>query len=643
MNACARTVLVVDANAGLVTLIEKYLRRAGFHAEHALNGADGLARLSAHTPDLLLLDLNPGDMTGEQFLHALADRGQAVPFVVITGHGEERRAVEMMKRGALDYLMKDGTLLELLPAVVAQALEQHDRRRLLREAEAAYEHLRRQYELILHAAGEGICGLDTEGRITFINPAALRMLGYEAHELLGQDLTTLAERPPAGANGKVRDALATDTTFYSHDQIFWRKDGSCLPIEYTTTPIRAERRQVGSVFVFKDVSRRRALEEQVRQSQKLEAVGRLAGGVAHDFNNLLTVVSGYGDVLARNPSLDDRGREAVTEIKNASERAINLARQLLAFSRKQLLRPQPLDLNAVVGEIRKLIRRLVGDRISLAMKLAPGVSPVTADSGQIEQVILNLAVNGRDAMPGGGTLTITTANVRVGPTEAANHPGLRPGRYALLTVTDTGRGMDEATQARAFEPFFTTKGPGEGTGLGLAVVHGIVAQSGGHIAVQSEPGRGTTFRVLLPQLDAPVVNGKTENDVAPAGGAETILLVDDEDAHRGLAAQALQSYGYQVLAARDGAEAQQIAQHNGRFLHLMVADLVMPGIGGAELACRLAPVRPKMKVLYLSASSDHAAPRGNPDRPAPLLKKPFTPESLARKVREVLDCRSAVE
>jgi PAS domain S-box-containing protein len=639
MNASARTVLVVDANAGLVTLIEKYLRRAGFRAERALTGAAGLAWLTEHTTDLLLLDLNPGDMSGEQFLHVLESRGQSVPFVVVTGHGEERRAVEMMKRGALDYLMKDGTLLELLPAVVAQALEQHDRRRLLREAEAAYEHLRRQYELILHAAGEGICGLDTQGRITFINPAALRMLGYEASELLGQDLTTLAERPSSGENGKLRDALATDTTFCNPDHLFWRKDGSCMPIEYTTTPIRADGRPVGSVFVFKDISLRRALEEQVRQSQKLEAVGLLAGGVAHDFNNLLTVVSGYSDVLARNPTLDPRGKEAISEIKNASERAISLARQLLAFSRKQVLRPQPIDLNAVIGEINKLIRRLIGDRISLVTKLAAGLSPVTADCGQIEQVILNLAGNARDAMPEGGTLTITTANVTVGPKEAANQPGLRPGRYALLTATDTGRGMDPATQARVFEPFFTTKEPGEGTGLGLAVVHGIVTQSDGHITVQSEPGRGSTFRVLLPQTETSVATPEANGEATSAGGAETILLVDDEDSCRGLAAQALQSYGYEVLAARDGAEAQQMAQQTGRFVHLMVTDLDMPGIGGEELACRLAPVRPKMKVLYLSEPANGYGL----DNETPLLHKPFTPESLARKVREVLDCAAAVE
>ncbi|HEY1381123.1 MAG TPA: response regulator [Gemmataceae bacterium] len=651
MNTAPRTILVVDDNDRLADLIGKYLRREGFRTAVASDGATALDRLAATRsagtppPDLLLVNLKLPDMTGEQLLRTLDERNQSVPHVVLAEHGDEKRAAEQLRAGALDYLMKDGTLLELLPAVVRRAAEQIDRRKLLQEAEIAYEHLRRHYEMILYAAGEGICGLDLGGRITFVNPAALRMLGYELHELLGADLAALAERPVAGANGRVRDALAANTTFRSHDQVFWRKDGSCFPIEYTSTPIREDGRQIGSVFVFKDVTERRALEEQYRQSQKLEAVGRLAGGVAHDFNNLLTVVSGYSDLLANNSSLDQKAQEAVKEVQGASDRAIAVTRQLLAFSRKQMLHPRPLDLNGVITEINKLIRRLIGEDITLVTHLADGLAPVRADPGQLEQVILNLAVNARDAMPKGGTLTITTGEVKVDVTAAANQPGLRPGRYALLTVADTGHGMDAQTKARIFEPFFTTKESGKGTGLGLATVYGIVVQSGGHIDVSSELNRGTVFRVLWPQAAGPAKPGSAHDlDLSVRGGTETVLLVEDEDAVRGLAAKVLASYGYRVIEARDGAEAEQVGRRGGDYLHLMVTDVVMPGISGLELATRLEPVRPKMKVLFMSGYTDDAiVRRGVLAEDAAFLQKPFTPEVLARKVREVLDTPAADE
>jgi PAS domain S-box-containing protein len=639
MSTAPRTILVVDDNDRLAALVEKYLRREGFRTSVARDGAAALGHLAAKPVDLLLINLKLPDMTGEQVLRTLEGRNQVIPYVVLAEHGDERRAAEMLRAGALDYLMKDGTLLELLPPVVRRAAEHINRSKLLQEAEIAYEHLRRHYEMILHAAGEGICGLDVAGRITFVNPAALRLLGYELHELLGADLAALADRPVAGANGHVKDALAANTTFRSHDQAFWRKDGSSFPIEYTSTPIRESGRQIGSVFVFKDISERRALEEQYRQSQKLEAVGRLAGGVAHDFNNLLTVVSGYCELLARNSSLDGRAQEAVKEIDGAADRAIAVTRQLLAFSRKQMLQPRPLDLNACITEINKLIRRLIGEDITLETHLAEGLSPVTADPGQLEQVIINLAVNGRDAMPQGGTLTITTGAVTVDSAAAANRPGLNPGRYALLTVADTGHGMDAATRARVFEPFFTTKESGKGTGLGLATVYGIVVQSGGQIDVQSEVGRGTVFRVLWPMAAGLARPGSNYDlDIVVRGGTETILLVEDEESVRGLAAKVLAGYGYRVIEASDGAEAEEVGRRVGDYLHLMVTDVVMPGISGLELATRLAPVRPKMKVLFMSGYTDDViVRRGVLAEDAAFLQKPFTPEVLARRVREVLD------
>ena len=640
MSSVPRTILVVDDNEKLAALVEKYLRRDGHRTDNVAGGAAALDWLARQPADLLLLNLRLPDMAGEELVQALDERQQPVPFIVVAGHGDERRAAQLLKRGALDYLMKDGTLLELLPAVVQQAVEQLDRRRLLHEAEIAYEHLRRHYEMILNAAGEGIIGLDLDGHINFVNPAALRLLGYEMHELLGQDLAALAERPVTGSNGRVHAALAANTTCRTHDLFFWRKDGTCFPIESTATPLRQEGRQVGSVFVFKDITERRHLEEQFRQAQKMEAVGRLAGGVAHDFNNLLTVVSGYSELLAHNPSLDAKAQEAVTEVHKAAERAIAVTRQLLAFGRKQILAPRPLDLTELVRDMEPILRRLLGEDIEMVTELAPHLPPVTADAGQLQQIVMNLVVNSRDAMPDGGTLTITTSDVPVDAATAAQQPSLQPGRYALLTVADTGCGMDADTRHHIFEPFFTTKEAGRGTGLGLATVYGIVVQSGGHIDVQSEPGRGTTFRVLWPQAgDGADATPATEPPPdAVRGGTETLLLVEDEESVRGLAARVLQSYGYRVLEARDGAEALQVAQGTSEYLHLLVTDVVMPGISGLELARRLGAQRPRLRVLYMSGYTDDAiVRRGVLAADAQFLPKPFTPEVLVRRVREVLD------
>jgi PAS domain S-box-containing protein len=641
MNGAVRSILVVEPNGRLAALVEKYLVRDGYRTVLESTGAAALETLAKPDTsiDLLVLDLQLPDMTGEDLLATLVAQNRSLPYLILAEHGFEKRAARQLKVGALDYLMKDGTLLELLPFVVRRGFQQLDQGKLLNEAEFNYKLLYRHFELILHSAGEGICALDRDGRITFCNPAAARMLGYEPAELIGTDLAAMAERPTTDANGRVRDALAANTTFRSHDQLFWRKDGSSFPIEYTSTPIREADGQTGAVFVFKDITERRRLEEQYRQSQKLEAIGRLAGGVAHDFNNLLTVVTGYTDLLANSPSLDAKAKDAVKEVQSATDRAIALTRQLLAFGRKQMLQPRPVNLNASITEINRLLKRLIGEDIHLETRLADALLPVTADPGQLEQVIINLAVNGRDAMPKGGTLTIATGAVNVDASTAAAQPGLKPGRYALLTVADTGHGMDAATKARIFEPFFTTKEAGRGTGLGLATVYGIVVQSGGHIDVQSAPGRGATFRILWPQAAGTDKPPSGEFDINIRGGTETILLVEDEEQVRGLAARVLAGFGYKVIEARDGAEAEQIGRSESDYLHLLVTDVVMPGgMSGLDLAQRLAPVRPKMKVLFMSGYADDAITRrGVLADDAVFLPKPFTPDVLARRVREILD------
>jgi len=384
---------------------------------------------------------------------------------------------------------------------------------------------------------------------------------------------------------------------------------------------------------------RKRLEEQFRQAQKIESIGQLTGGIAHDFNNLLTVIMGYSELMLNSLPSDAPLRDHVEQIKEAGKRASLLTQQLLAFSRKQVLQPRVLDLNAVLTNLDRMLQRLIGEDINLVTVPAPGLGRVHADPGQIEQVIMNLAVNARDAMPQGGKLTIETANVELDDAYAHEHISVKPGPYVMVAVSDTGCGMDTETKARLFEPFFTTKEPGKGTGLGLSTVYGIVKQSDGNIWVYSEPGRGTTFKIYLP-----VVEGMVET-VEPGAvhtksvrGSETILLVEDENSVRRLAHSILRANGYTVLEARQSKEALLLSgQHEGP-IHLMVTDIVMPGMSGRDLAERLKPSRPNMQVLFMSGYTDKAiVHHGELDPGTAFLQKPFTPEALARKVREVLD------
>ena len=383
----------------------------------------------------------------------------------------------------------------------------------------------------------------------------------------------------------------------------------------------------------------RRSEEQLRQSQKVEAIGRLAGGIAHDFNNLLTIINGYTELLlARLPSQDRTSRD-INEIRKAGMRAASLTRQLLAFSRKQILEPKILDMNAIVVELEKMLQRLIGEDVRLTIAQAPGLRRIKADPGQVEQVIMNLVVNARDAMPQGGNLTLETSNVDLDEAYAARHVGVRPGAYVMLAVSDTGCGIDKESMTHIFEPFYTTKGPGKGTGLGLSTVYGIVKQSGGNVWAYSEPGRGTTFKIYLPQAEGTVDRQPRDGQRAGiARGSETLLLVEDQKELRELVREMLEMNGYTVVAAGDGLEALEICQrHEGR-IDLMLSDVVMPQMGGRELAQRLATLRPEMKVLYMSGYTSNAiVHHGILDPGTVLLQKPFTPDGLARKVREVLD------
>jgi signal transduction histidine kinase/ActR/RegA family two-component response regulator len=441
--------------------------------------------------------------------------------------------------------------------------------------------------------------------------------------------------------------LSGEIQAYAMEKRYIRKDGAAAWIALSVSLVHDEKGGPKYfISVIEDIEpQRRAradeseLRSQLEQVLKMETVGRLAGGIAHDFNNLLTAILGYAEAMDAKLPDDADLRSSLREIRKAGERAAVLTRQLLAFSRKQVLQPRILDLNAVVTEMQKLLRRLIGEDVALATRLDPALGNVKADPGQIEQVLMNLAVNARDAMPEGGTLTLETANAVLDGAFAASHPGARPGTYTVLSVTDTGTGMSEDVRSHAFEPFFTTKDAGKGTGLGLATAYGIVKQSDGYITVESEPGRGTTFRIYFPRAEgAAAASASGRHPVVAPRGAETILLVEDESSVRRLARKILESQGYNVLDAGSGEKALEIAHAHDGEIHLVATDVIMPGMNGRVLWDHVRPLRPEARVLFMSGYTDDAIARhGVLESDTAFLQKPFTSQELAAKVREVLD------
>ncbi len=476
--------------------------------------------------------------------------------------------------------------------------------------------------------------------IVYTSPGFERMTGYPAAEVLGRDCRFLqGPDTDAAAVAQVRAAIRAGVPC-TVELLNRRKDGTPFWCELSLSPVRDPAgRLTNYVGVQADVTARRGLESQFRQAQKMEAVGRLAAGIAHDFNNLLTIINGYSELLLQDLPAGDPSREPVEEIAKAGERSAGLTRQLLAFSRQQVLAPRVLDLNALVADTERMLRRLVGEDVAVVTALAAGLWEVRADPGQVEQVLMNLAVNARDAMPRGGRLTLATRNVVLDEAYALAHPDARPGPHVLLGVADTGAGIPPEVRARIFEPFFTTKGPGQGTGLGLATVYGIVRQSGGHVAVASEVGVGTAFEVYLPRVEGPAGGSRGRAGLrTPPRGAETVLLVEDDAGVRALACHVLAGCGYDVLEAAGGDEALRVAARHGGPIHLIVTDVVMPGAGGRAVAERVVARHPAARVLFVSGYTDDAVLRHGVLRDGVnFLQKPFTPVALAFKVREVLD------
>jgi PAS domain S-box-containing protein len=556
----------------------------------------------------------------------------------------ERRRAELAMRKAkadLEVMVKERT------AQLAEANELL--RRELSERKKAEEALQSEREFlraVLENMEDGIVACDAEGALTLFNKAAQEFHGHPEMPL------------PAPAWTQHFDLYAADgKTLLAPEeaplQRALRGDG-IRDVEVLVVPRRGPQRTLlisgqamagaggqkqGALLLLRDISEQKLMEQQLLQSQKIEAVGRLAGGVAHDFNNLLTIITGYSQLVRDQLRADDPLRPYVDEVMGAADRAASLTRQLLAFSRKQVLAPQVLDLNQVIRNLSKMLRRLIGEDVEVRTVLSPTLGRVKADPAQIEQIIINLAVNGRDAMPRGGMLTIETANADLDETYAGRHVSMVPGPYVMLAVSDTGIGMDEETQAHIFEPFFTTKEKGKGTGLGLAMVYGTVKQSGGYIWVYSEPGRGTTFKVYLPRLEESSESLDLPNAAtAVPRGSETVLLVEDEEGVRSMVRGLLESHGYRVLEAERARSALQFCQDEAQDIHLLLTDVVMPQMSGRELAERVASMHPEARVLYMSGYTDDAILHHGVLQPGvALIQKPFTPEGLMRKVREVLD------
>jgi PAS domain S-box-containing protein len=466
-----------------------------------------------------------------------------------------------------------------------------------------------------------------------VNSAAANLYGYTREQFRAKHLDELNADPEAPGIETLPLRGGLPVTIWRH----LTSTGRVIELEAAVHEIQYGGRKA-RLAVLLDITGRRHLEEQLRQAQKMEAVGMLAGGVAHDFNNLLTIITGYSQLILNSIGAEDPNRHSVEQIMKAGERAAALTKQLLAFSRRQVLQPRVLELNKLVTGLSTMLQRLIGEDIDLRLVLPPNLGRVSADPGQIEQVLMNLVVNARDAMPKGGVLTLETANVTLDSNYAKAHIAVRSGSYVMIAVSDTGSGMDDATKARLFEPFFTTKGSGKGTGLGLSTVFGIVKQSGGSVEVYSEQNRGTSVKVYLPRIDQPVVLERKESRRKTARGSETVLVVEDDEMVRTLVRETLERDGYKILDAPGPIEAQRISEQHPEPIQLLVTDVVMPKVSGRELAQLLTGKRPGMKVLYMSGYTDNAVVNsGILRKEVAFLQKPFTPQALTEKVRDVLE------
>jgi PAS domain S-box-containing protein len=666
------TILIIDDDPSNLAIVTDYLRGEDYEILVAEDGRVGIERARFARPDLILMDVLMPGIDGFETCRRLKDdeRTGQIPVIFMTALADTDHKIKGFAAGAVDYVAKPSQREEVLARVgvhirireLARGLQEakaqlenrveqrtaeleRANRELQaeiidrRQAEKALAESKNYIDKIINTISDPIFVKDAAHRLVLLNDAACAFLGQARAGLLGKCAYDVYPKSEADAFRAQDDKVLGSGRESVLEHAIKAADGTRRSIMVKKSLYTDEKGQRFIVGIIRDITEHKILEEQLRQAVKMEAVGTLAGGVAHDFNNLMTAVMGYSELLLQLMDEAHPWRREVEQIHKAGGRAASLTQQLLAFSRKQVVQPKIVDINRVVSETEKMLRRLIGEDIRLVSRPEPRLWPVMVDPGLIGQVVMNLAINARDAMPRGGNLTIETANVHLDHSHARFYIDVAPGSYVMLTVSDTGIGMDAQTRSHIFEPFFTTKEKGKGTGLGLATVYGIVKQSEGHIQVDSEPGKGTRFEILFPRTDQEsegVGPGQMPNSSLP-GGSETILIVEDDEIVRDLMRTTLHMAGYTVLEAENGQGAIVVCRgHSGR-IQLLITDVVMPRMSGRELVNILEAESPSMKVLYISGYTDKSiVHRGMLEEGTAFLQKPFTPQALTTKIREVL-------
>jgi len=643
-----KKILIVDNHPVVLTFMTQLFEKEGHQVMTAETGLNALDILSKFIPDVIFIDLIMPNIDGRKLCQIIRKipKLKDVPLVILSAIAAEQK-VDFTEFGANACIAKAPfnkmakhihTVMDQLSLTPSASLSDQ----VIGLSDVFPRHIteellfiKKHFEAILGTMSEGILEITSEGRIVYANPAAIALIGILEETLLASNFTDLLKE----TDGQwIKDQLVA---IHNQSKTIIRDFPVMIngkQILLNIFPIMDEKHRT-IVIILNDVSERKRMEAQFLQAQKMEAIGQLAGGIAHDFNNLLTIIKGYSQLSLMELKEGGPLRENIEEINKASDRASDLTQQLLAFSRRQILEMKVLDLNALLPGVEMMLRRVIGEDIELVTRLAEDLERVKSDRGQIEQVIMNLAVNARDAMPDGGKLTIETANAELDEAYARAHVAVTPGRYVMLSVSDTGVGMTPEVRGKVFEPFFTTKEKVKGTGLGLSTVYGIVKQSGGNIWVYSEPGKGTTFKIYLPRADEPleevverVAGGELHR------GDETILVVEDNNEVREVAVRILSGQGYRVLEASQGLDAFLICTEHDGPIHLLLTDVVMPKMSGRELAETLMSIRPRIKVLYMSGYTDNAiVHHGVLETGMDFIQKPFAVDTLARKVREVLD------